>query len=175
MAVMLVVVVKVNRFLLPENELSGATGDLSTAIEFARSEAIVGGRRVFFEFKLGKSGDDTQYYRSIQEPLPGHEKEADEDEYLLTVREWKALPRGVRIESLILGETEPCTDGDVQVVIQPDGKMPSHLIRLWATPMDPEKGKASGWACIEVNGLLGQAHVLNRYVEPEFLREDTFQ
>ena len=174
MAVILLVGIRLNRFLAPENDLDAAARTLSSAIELSRSEAIVGGRRVMVEFRLGKSADDVQYYRSIQEPLPGHEKEAEDDEFLLTVREWKSLPRGIRIESIILGETDPFTDGDVQVAIQPDGTMPSHLIRLHSPELDQGYDKRTGWACVQVAGLLGQARVLNRFVEPEFLRDDSF-
>ncbi len=175
MAVMLVVGIKVNDLLGPESALNAVASDLSSAIDDARNEAIVSGRVVHFEFALGNTKDARQFYRSIMEPLPGKEKQAEEEEFLLTVREWRELPSEVRFDTVILGEEEPFTDGTVSVAIQPDGTMPSFLIRMWAPAMDENHTKASGWACVQVAGLLGQARVLNRFIEPEFLREDTFE
>ena len=106
---------------------------------------------------------------------PHHEKDAEDEQYLLTVDDWRQLPHDVRIESVTLGDDEPYTNGLVQVAIQPDGTMPTHLVRLWAPEADPNRSHATGWACVHVAGLLGQARVLNRYVEPEFRREDNFE
>ena len=175
MAVMLMVGIGISRMIGPDNDLNAAASDVASSIELARSDAIVSGRRVFFEFELGDRDGDVQSYRSIREPLPGKEGDAEDEEFLLTVREWKRVPRSVRIEAVILGDDEPFTDGHVQVAIEPDGTMPSHLIRFWSPEMDPLKGMASGWASVQVAGLLGQARLLNRFVEPEFLREGTFE
>lgn len=158
----------------PENELASATRSLATVIEDARSEAITSGRVVFFELSLGETERDRQHVRSIKEPRPDEARDAEELEFVLTVREWAPLPRDVRIDSVIVGDTEPWTEGIVSIPIQPDGTMPSHLIRLWSPAVDPGKDRHAGWACIQVAGLLGQARVLNRFVEPEFLTEDAF-
>ncbi len=175
LAITFLVTVQFSRNLAPESALGSAARDLSSTIEEARGAAIVCGRRVFLEVDLGENDRAAQGYRTIEEPLPGHEKDAEDDEFMLTVRTWRPLPAGVRIESLLLGEEEPSTRGIVRIALQPDGSMPSHLIRLWAPELDPERGRSSGWACVQVAGLLGTARVINRYVEPEFLREDTFQ
>jgi prepilin-type N-terminal cleavage/methylation domain-containing protein len=175
MAVMLVVGVGISRLVGPDNDLNAVASDVSSSIELARSEAIVSGRRVFFELELGERDSDPQHYRSIKEPMPTREKDAEDEEFLLTVREWRKLPPSVRIDSVVLGEEEPFTRGHVQVAIQPDGSMPSHLIRFWSPEMDPGKSRAAGWACVQVAGLLGQARILNRFVEPEFLTENLFE
>jgi len=175
MATVLVIGIRFNPFAATENELNAAARAIASTIDDARSESIVSGRRVFVEFDLGETRDANQHYRTIKEPLPGRERDAEDDEFMLTVREWNRLPDRVRIESITVGETEPWTDRLVRIAIQPDGTMPSHLIRLWAPELDPDRRRGGGWACIQVAGLLGQARVLNRYVEAEFLREDTFQ
>jgi len=67
------------------------------------------------------------------------------------------------------------TRGRVDIAIQPDGTLPSHLARFWSPDMDPDRRLVTGWACVQVAGLLGQARVLNRYIEPEILRDDAFR
>lgn len=175
LAVTMVVVVSIGDMLGPESELNSAASEISASIADARSDAIVCGRLVFFEFALGETGNAKQYFRSIREPLPGREDEADDDEFLLTVKEWKELPAGVRVDAVMIGEQEPWTDGVVSIPIRPDGTMPTFLVRLVAPELDPNNTKQAGWACVQVAGLLGQPRVLNRFVEPEFLREDAFQ
>ncbi len=175
LAVTMVVAVSMGEMLGPESELNSSCAEIAAAISDARSDAIVCGRIVFFEFQLGETSGAKQYFRSIREPQPGREKEAEDDEFLLTVKEWKELPRGVRIDAVMIGEKEPLTDGVISIPIRPDGTLPTFLVRLVAPELDPNNAKASGWACVQVAGLLGQPRVLNRYVEPEFLREDAFQ
>lgn len=167
----------ISELFLPESNLSAAAGELAKAVEQARLEAILAGRLTWLQIELGEGRNEPQYYRSVTEPEPGAEKpalNADEDP-ALTVLDWKVVPKEVRIESLALGEAAPLTRGRVNIAIQPDGTMPSHLIRLWAPELDPDQRRQSGWACVQVAGLLGQARVLNRYIEPEYLREDSFR
>lgn len=174
-AIMLVVGVQIRDLAGPESALHSAAGEIAAAISDARSDAIVCGRIVWFEFSLGTTRDSRQYFRSIREALPGRENETEDDEFLLTVNEWSAVPKSVRIESIAIGEQEPFTDEIVSVPIRPDGTMPSFLVRLVAPELDPTNAKQDGWACVQVAGLLGQPRVLNRFVEPEFLREDAFR
>jgi prepilin-type N-terminal cleavage/methylation domain-containing protein len=175
LGVMILVTVSFSQGLGPESALDAAAREVSSRVEEARNAAVVCGRRVFVEYDLGEGRNPVQYYRTICEPQPGREKDADADEMLLTVRDWRSLQEGVTIESVVLGDTEPWTHGVVRVAVQPDGSMPSHLIRLWSPELDPDRNRATGWACVQVAGLLGQARVLNRYVEPEFLTDGTFQ
>jgi len=166
----------VSRFFIPESSLSAAAGEIAKAVEEARLEAILQGRPTWFEIDLGEHADSAQYYRSITEPEPGKDPPPPEQQDVeLVVRDWKLVPKEVRIESVAIGEATPLVRGRVEVAIQPDGTMPSHLIRLWAPEIDPGRRRQNGWACVQVAGLLGQARVLNRYVEPDFLREDTFR
>lgn len=174
-AVMIVVGVQVRDLTGPESELNATASAISSTLADARSAAIVCGRIVWFEFSLGETSNARQHFRSIKESLPGREEEIDDDEPDLTVRDWQDVPSGVRIESVAIGEQEPWTDGVVSVPIRPDGTMPSFLVRLYAPELDPSFAKQDGWACIQVAGLLGQPRVLNRFVEPEFLREDAFK
>ena len=175
LAIMFIITVQFSKNLGPESSLQATASEIADSIDLARTESVLRGRRVFFELDLGERKDAPQSYRAICEPAPGHEKDADDDEYMLSVRDWRLLPNGVRVESVVLGETDPYTNGLVQVAIQPDGSMPSHLIRLTCQQPGNEREHDWGWACVQVAGLLGQARVLNRWVEPEFLREDTFQ
>jgi prepilin-type N-terminal cleavage/methylation domain-containing protein len=162
-------------FMVPESSLSATAGDMAKAEEQARLEAILAGRTTWFQIDLGEGQSSPQYYRSINEAAPGDEKHAQDDEWLLVVRDWKLVPKEVRIESISIGEAAAQTRGRVDVPIQADGTMPSHLIRLWCPELDPDMRRQSGWACVQVAGLLGQARVLNRCVEPEYLREETFR
>jgi len=174
-AIMIVVGVQVRDMTGPESSLNATASEISSALSDARSDAIVCGRIVWFEFSLGSTVDARQYFRSIRETLPGREDQADDDEAILTVRDWREVPREVRIESVAIGEQQPYTDDIVSVPIRPDGTMPSFLVRLVAPELDPANARQDGWACIQVAGLLGQPRVLNRFVEPEFLREDAFK
>jgi prepilin-type N-terminal cleavage/methylation domain-containing protein len=174
-AIMIVVGVQVRDMTGPESALNATASEISSALADARSDAIVCGRIVWFEFSLGSTADARQHFRSIRETLPGREEQADEDAAVLTVREWREVSRDVRIESVAIGEQEPITGEIVSVPIRPDGTMPSFLVRLVAPELDPMNAKQDGWACIQVAGLLGQPRVLNRFVEPEFLREDAFK
>jgi prepilin-type N-terminal cleavage/methylation domain-containing protein len=174
-AVMVVVGIQINEMLGPENDLAAITDQVATSISDARADAIVCGRVVLFEFSLGETAGATQYFRSIREPLPGRENDIDEDQFLLTVADWQALPRSVRVDAVVIGEQEPYTAGYVSLPIRPDGTMPSFLVRLWAPELDPELQRRAGWAAVQVAGLLGEPRVFNRFVEPEFLREDAFQ
>ncbi|MBM4014574.1 MAG: prepilin-type N-terminal cleavage/methylation domain-containing protein [Planctomycetes bacterium] len=174
-AVMVVVGIQVNEMLGPESELAATTDRIATSIADARADAIVCGRIVLFEFSLGETAGTKQYFRSIREALPGREDEVDEDQFLLTVSDWQALPDSVRFDAVVIGEQEPYTSGLVSLPIRPDGTMPSFLVRLWAPELDPELQRLAGWSAVQVAGLLGEARVFNRYVEPEFLREDSFQ
>ncbi len=115
LAVTMVVVVQMGDMLGPENELNASASEIAASLADARSDAIVCGRPVFFEFSLGETGNAKQYFRSIREPLPGREDEAEDDEFLLTVKEWKELPPGVRVEAVMIGEQEPWTDGVVSI------------------------------------------------------------
>jgi prepilin-type N-terminal cleavage/methylation domain-containing protein len=162
-------------FMIPESNLSATAGDIAKAEEQARLEAILAGRMTWFQVDLGDGSNAPQYYRAITEPAPGEEKTAEDDEWLLKVRDWKLVPKEVRIESISIGEASAQTRGRVDVAIQADGTMPSHLIRLWSPELDPNMQKQAGWACVQMAGLLGQARVLNRCVEPEYLREETFR
>jgi len=162
-------------FMVPESALSATASDVAKAVEQARLEAILAGRQAWFQVELGEGSSAPQYYRSITDPEPGQEKSEQADEWLLTVRDWKLVPKEVRIESISVGETSPQTRGRIDIPIQADGTLPSHLIRLWAPELDPDLRRQTGWACVQVAGLLGQARVLNRYVEPEYLREETFR
>lgn len=175
MATLLMIGVKVNQYLLPENELDSTARTVATAIEDARAEAVVRGRRVFVDFALGNRADAPQLYRSILEPLPGHEGDADKDEFWLTLRDWTTFPPSIRVDSVVVGETDPLTTGVVRLVIQSDGTMQSGLIRIWSPEIDDRKERKFGWATVEVSGLLGEARVLNQYKEPDFLRADGFQ
>src|SRR5688572_19394796 len=130
-AITLLISVQFSRNMGPESSLDAAANEVASSIELARSEAVLHGRRVFMEFDLRENDQDVQSFRSIREPLPGHENDAEDDEFMLTVRGWRDLPKGVRIEAIVLGETDPFTKGGVQVAIQPDGTMPSHLIRFY--------------------------------------------
>lgn len=174
-AIMIVVGIQVREMTGPESELNATASSISSTLADARSDAIVCGRIVWFEFSLGETNAARQHFRSIRETLPGREEEADDDVAILTVRDWQEVPSGIRIESVAIGEQEPWTDGLVSVPIRPDGTMPSFLVRLYAPELDPSFAKQDGWACIQVAGLLGQPRVLNRFVEPEFLREDAFK
>ncbi|MSR48159.1 MAG: hypothetical protein EXS13_14050 [Planctomycetes bacterium] len=151
------------------------TSELAATISDARSDAIVSGRVVWFELSLGTTRDARQFFRTIREALPGREDEVEEDQYLLTVKDWQELPREVRIDAVMIGEQEPYSGELVSVPIRPDGTMPSFLVRLWAPELDPNLQRQAGWSAVQVAGLLGQPRVLNRFVEPEFLREDAFQ
>ncbi len=174
-AVMVVVGIQVNEMLGPENDLAAITERIATSIADARADAIVCGRVVLFEFSLGETAGAKQYFRSIREALPGREDEVDEDQFLLTVADWQVLPNSVRVDAVAIGEQEPYTSGLVSLPIRPDGTMPSFLVRLWAPELDSELQRQAGWSAVQVAGLLGEARVLNRFVEPEFLREDAFQ
>lgn len=163
-------------FMVPESNLSATATDVAKAEEQARLEAILAGRMAWFQVELGDGPAAPQYYRSITEPVPGSDdRQAQDEEWLDLVRDWKMVPKEVRIESISIGEASPLTRGRVDVAIQADGTMPSHLIRLWSPELDPDLRRQTGWACVQVAGLLGQARVLNRYVEPEYLREETFR
>lgn len=174
-AVMVVVGVQMNEMLGPESALSASAQGIAAAIADARSDAIVCGRVVWVEFSLGETNGARQYFRSIRDPLPGREKEAEDDEFMLTVHDWQEIPQDVRIDGVLIGEQEPYASGVVSVPLRPDGTMPSFLVRLVAPELDPNNAKLAGWASIRVAGLLGQPQVLNRFVEPEFLGEDAFQ
>ena len=175
MAIGLTVALRSGVFGSPESDLDGASGGLANDLDLARSEAIARARRVFFEFNLGDKAGATQGYRATLEPLPGREDSFEDDEFLLTLQEWKALPRSIRIESVATGDNDPWTSGDFALTIQPDGTMQSSLIRLYAPELAPDRGSAAGWACIQITGLLGQARVLNRYVETEFPTDEDFK
>jgi prepilin-type N-terminal cleavage/methylation domain-containing protein len=174
-AITFLITVRFSRSFGAESSLAAAAEEVATSIELARGEAVLRGRHVFFEYDLGERDGAQQRYRSICEPAPGREKEAEEEEFLLTVRDWRPLPAGVCIDSIVLGDTDPIERGPVRVAIRPDGSMPSHLIRLTCLEPGARRDTSWGWACVQVSGLLGQARVLNRFVEPEFLREDTFE
>ena len=174
-AIMIVVGVQVREMMGPESALHSTASAISSALADARSDAIICGRVVWFEFSLGTTRDARQYFRSIRETLPGREEQFDDDEAILTVHEWREVSSEVRIESVAIGEQEPWTGEIVSIPIRPDGTMPSFLVRLVAPELDPANAKQDGWACIQVAGLLGQPRVLNRFVEPEFLREDAFK
>lgn len=174
-AVMVVVGIQMNDLLGPESALAATSADIASTIADARSDAIVCGRMVWLEFSLGETANAKQFYRSIREPVPGREDEVDEEQFLLTVKDWQELPRDVRIDAVMIGEQEPFTSDLVSIPIRPDGTMPSFLVRLWAPELDPNLQRQAGWAAVQVAGLLGQARVQNRFVEPEFLREDAFQ
>jgi prepilin-type N-terminal cleavage/methylation domain-containing protein len=175
MGVTLTVGIKILPALLPANDLDAAARDLSSSIEDARSVAVLKGRRVFVDLWLGTSSDSVQKYRSILEPLPGQEKDADQDEYLLTLRDWKYVQKTVRVDSIVIGENDPVTSGNFRLVVQPDGTMQGGVIRLWSPEMDENKDKKAGWATVQITGLLGQARVIGHYVEPELLREEAFR
>jgi prepilin-type N-terminal cleavage/methylation domain-containing protein len=163
-------------FMIPESTLSATATDVAKTVEQARLEAILAGRMAWFQVELGDGPSAPQYYRTITEPQPGSDDStARDNEWLDLVRDWKMVPKEVRIESISIGEASPMTRGRVDVAIQADGTMPSHLIRLWSPELDPEQRRQSGWACVQVAGLLGQARVLNRFIEPEYLREETFR
>lgn len=162
-------------FMIPESSLAATAADMAKGVEQARLEAILAGRMTWFQIDLGDGPSSPQYYRSITEPAPGEEKTADDDEWLLKIRDWKLVPKEVRIETVSIGEASAQSRGRIDVPIQADGAMPSHLIRLWSPELDPDLRRQTGWACVQVAGLLGQARVLNRYVEPEYLREESFR
>lgn len=174
-AIMVGVGIEMNEMLGPESALASVTSELAATISDARSDAIVSGRVVWFELSLGTTRDARQFFRTIREALPGREDEVEEDQYLLTVKDWQELPREVRIDAVMIGEQEPYSGELVSVPIRPDGTMPSFLVRLWAPELDPNLQRQAGWSAVQVAGLLGQPRVLNRFVEPEFLREDAFQ
>jgi prepilin-type N-terminal cleavage/methylation domain-containing protein len=160
-----------------ESNLSAVASDYSKVVEMTRLDAITQGRVAWVEIDLGENDASTQYFRSFIEPEPGHEhdRQQQDDDPTLHLVEWKTVPHEVRIESLTVGESVPQTRGRVQIAIQPDGTLPSHLARFWAPDMDPGRRLVTGWACVQVAGLLGQARVLNRYIEPEILRDDAFR
>src|SRR5262245_55031766 len=162
-------------FMVPESALSVTATDLAKAEVQARLEAILAGRATWFQISLGKGSTAAQYWRSIGAPAPGDDKHAQDDERLRIVRDWKLVPKEVRIESISIGEASAQTRGRIDVAIQADGTMPSHLIRLWCPEIDPYARRQTGWACVQVAGLLGQARVLNRYVEPEHPAAETFR
>ena len=160
-----------------ESNLSAVASEYSKIVELTRLDAITQGRVAWVQVDLGDNDSATQYYRSVLEPEPGHENDRSrqEDDPALHLVEWKAVPKEVRIESMTVGDSNPQSRGRVDIAIQPDGTLPSHLARFWSPDMDPNRQLVSGWACVQVAGLLGQARVLNRYVEPEILRDDAFR
>ncbi len=160
-----------------ESNLSAVASDYSKVVEWTRLEAITNGRIAWVQIDLGDNNYSTQYFRSVIEPEPGHEKDRlqPEDDPALHVVEWKQVPKEVRIESVTIGDSVSQTRGRIDIPIQPDGTLPSHLARFWSPEMDPERRLVTGWACVQVAGLLGQSRVLNRYVEPEILRDDAFR
>ena len=160
-----------------ESNLSRVASDYSKVVEMTRLDAITQGRVAWVQIDLGENDGSTQYFRSVIEPEPGkeHERRTEDDDPALHLVEWRTVPKEVRIESVTVGESTPATRGRVDIAIQPDGTLPSHLARFWSPDMDPERRRVTGWACVQVAGLLGQARVLNRYVEPEILRDDAFR
>jgi prepilin-type N-terminal cleavage/methylation domain-containing protein len=160
-----------------ESNLSGVASDYSKVVEMTRLDAITQGRVAWVQIDLGENDRSTQYFRSVIEPEPGkeHERRTEDDDPALHLVEWRTVPKEVRIESVTVGESTPATRGRVDIAIQPDGTLPSHLARFWSPDMDPERRRVTGWACVQVAGLLGQARVLNRYIEPEILRDDAFR
>jgi len=160
-----------------ESNLSSAASDYSKVVELTRLDAITSGRVAWVQIDLGENAGSTQYYRSVIEPEPGkeHERRTEEDDPALHLVAWRTVPKEVRIESVTVGESSPATRGRVDIAIQPDGTLPSHLARFWSPDMDPDRRLVTGWACVQVAGLLGQARVLNRYIEPEILRDDAFR
>jgi prepilin-type N-terminal cleavage/methylation domain-containing protein len=160
-----------------ESNLSATASDYSKVVELTRLDAITQGRVTWVQLDLGDNENSAQYFRAVIDPEPGHENDRtrDEDDPALHLIEWRQVPKEVRIESITVGDSNPATRGRVDIPIQPDGTLPSHLARFWAPDMDPNRQRVTGWACVQVAGLLGQTRVLNRYVEPEILGDDAFR
>ena len=106
MALLLSISIPVMHHLLPDTRMSSTAREIASFIEDARDEAVISGRVVRLQYRLGDNENDEQVYRSIRDPEPGREDEAEEEEFLLSIQNWKPLGEGVRIESLHLGEGE---------------------------------------------------------------------
>jgi prepilin-type N-terminal cleavage/methylation domain-containing protein len=166
----------ISQYFIPESKLSSVASDYAHRFEQTRLEAIISGRPTWLQIELGDNTSSSQFIRAVTEPVPGQERRTqDEDDPSLVVLDWQPVPPDVRIESVSIGEEVPLTHGRVGIPIQADGTAPSHLVRFWAPEIDPNLARETGWACVQVAGLLGQARVLNRYVEPEIAREDAFR